>query len=243
MTLRVVTVDDEELSRRVLREYLAACPEVTLVAECANGFDAVKAVSEQAPDLIILDVQMPRLDGFEVLELIGSSAHVIFATAHDEYALKAFEVHAVDYLLKPFSQERLSEAVTRARARIATGAGQTPGTLVSDVRRRQSDRLLIRDGGNVHVLPVDALDFAQAQDDYVLLRANGRNYLKEQTLADLEASLDSQRFVRIHRSYLVNLDRITRVELYAKDSRVVILKDGARLPVSRGGYSRLSERL
>jgi two-component system, LytTR family, response regulator len=157
--------------------------------------------------------------------------------------LKAFEVHAVDYLLKPFSQERLLEALAEARTRIARGAGQTPTALVDEVQRRQKDRLLIRDGGNVHILSVDALDFAQAQDDYVLLRANGRNYLKEQTLADLETSLDPHRFVRIHRSYLVNLDRVTKVELYAKDSRAVILKDGTRLPVSRTGYSRLSERL
>ncbi|MPZ21643.1 MAG: response regulator [Luteitalea sp.] len=241
--MRVITVDDEELSRQVLREYLAACPDVTLVAECANGFEAVRAVSEQLPDLVILDIQMPKLDGFEVLQLIGPRIPVIFATAHDDYALKAFEVHAVDYLLKPFSQERLREALAQARTRIAQGEGQTPPALVDEVQRRQRDRLLIRDGGNVHILSVDALDFAQAQDDYVLLRANGRNYLKEQTLSDLEASLDPQRFVRIHRSYLVNLDRVAKVELYAKDSRAVILKDGARLPVSRMGYSRLSERL
>jgi two-component system LytT family response regulator len=241
--IRVITVDDEELARQVLREYLAACPDVTLVAECANGFEAVRTVSEQAPDLVILDIQMPKLDGFEVLQLIGPRIPVIFATAHDEYALKAFEVHAVDYLLKPFSQERLLEALAEARTRIARGAGQTPTALVDEVQRRQKDRLLIRDGGNVHILSVDALDFAQAQDDYVLLRANGRNYLKEQTLADLETSLDPHRFVRIHRSYLVNLDRVTKVELYAKDSRAVILKDGTRLPVSRTGYSRLSERL
>jgi two-component system LytT family response regulator len=241
--IRVITVDDEELARQVLREYLAACPDVTLVAECANGFEAVRTVSEQAPDLVILDIQMPKLDGFEVLQLIGPRIPVIFATAHDEYALKAFEVHAVDYLLKPFSQERLLEALAEARTRIARGAGQTPPALVDEVQRRQKDRLLIRDGGNVHILSIDALDFAQAQDDYVLLRANGRNYLKEQTLADLEASLDPHRFVRIHRSYLVNLDRVTKVELYAKDSRAVILEDGTRLPVSRTGYSRLSERL
>lgn len=241
--MRVVIVDDEELARQVLREYLAACPDATLVAECANGFEAVKAVAEQPADLVILDIQMPKLDGFEVLQLIGPRIPVIFATAHDEYALRAFEAHAVDYLLKPFSQERLCEALAHARARIAQGAGQTPPALMDEVQRRQKDRLLIRDGGHVHILSIDALDFAQAQDDYVLLRAHGRNYLKEQTLADLEASLDPRRFVRIHRSYLVNLDRVTKVELYAKDSRAVILKDGARLPVSRAGYGRLSERL
>jgi two-component system, LytTR family, response regulator len=168
---------------------------------------------------------------------------VIFTTAHDEYALRAFQIHAVDYLLKPFSPERLAEAMARARERIAAGRAATPKSLVAETQRRFPDRILVRDGGNVHVIPIEALDYAQAQDDYVLLRTSGKNHLKEQTLADLEASLDPRRFVRIHRSFLLNIDRITKVELYAKDSRIAILKDGTKLPVSRSGYARLSERL
>jgi two-component system, LytTR family, response regulator len=241
--LRVIIVDDEELARQVLREYLAQVADVEVVAECANGFDAVKAANDLQPDLVLLDVQMPKLDGFEVLDLLGGAMPVIFTTAHDEYALRAFQIHAVDYLLKPFSPERLAEAMARARERIAAGRAATPKSLVAETQRRFPDRILVRDGGNVHVIPIEALDYAQAQDDYVLLRTSGKNHLKEQTLADLEASLDPRRFVRIHRSFLLNIDRITKVELYAKDSRIAILKDGTKLPVSRSGYARLSERL
>lgn len=249
-TLRVVIVDDEPLARAVVREYLGAQPGVTIVAECANGFEAVKAVSELAPDLLFLDVQMPKLNGFEVLELLGREVPVIFTTAYDQYALRAFEVHAVDYLLKPFSAERLAEALSRARERIQARAqgGVEPldvEALVADARPRTTpiERVLIRDGAQVHVLPVDRVDYVEAQDDYVCFKADGRQYLKDQTLSAVEAQLDPARFVRIHRSYLLNIDRIARVELYAKDSRVAILRDGVRLPVSRAGYARLSKLL
>jgi two-component system LytT family response regulator len=246
--LRVVIVDDEALARSVIREYLAPHPAVEIVAECANGFEAVKAVSELSPNLMFLDVQMPRLNGFEVLELLGRSVPVIFTTAYDQYALRAFEVHAVDYLLKPFSLERFAEALSRARARLQSPEAGSPidvPTLVADARPRQgpAERVLIRDGAQVHVLPVDRIDYVEAQDDYVAFKFEGRQYLKDQTMANVEASLDAQRFVRIHRSYLLNVDRIARVELYAKDSRVAILRDGTRLPVSRAGYARLSKLL
>jgi two-component system LytT family response regulator len=170
---------------------------------------------------------------------------VIFATAHDEFALRAFEVHAVDYLLKPYSLERFAEAVGRARTRLGREqAAGPPRALAEEARQRRSlERVLIRDGAQVHVLTLDSLDYVEAQDDYVSFRAGGRAYLKEQTLAEVEASLDAARFVRIHRSYLVNVERIARVELYAKDSRVAILRDGSRLPVSRSGYQRLNSLL
>jgi two-component system, LytTR family, response regulator len=249
-TLRVIVVDDESLARAVVREYLAAHPQVEIVAECANGFDAVKAVSELAPDLMFLDVQMPKLDGFEVLELLGRDVSVIFTTAYDKYALQAFDVHAVDYLLKPFSEERFAEALARARERLtardATGEGAADLTaLVSDARPRQLplERVLIRDGPQVHVIPVGRIDFVEAQDDYVCFVADGKSHLKDQTMAAVEASLDPARFVRIHRSYLLNIERIARVELYAKDSRLAILHDGRKLPVSRAGYARLSKLL
>ena len=250
-TLRVVVVDDEPLSRAVIREYLVKHPGVEVVAECGNGFDAVKAVSELAPDLMFLDVQMPKLNGFEVLELLGREVLVVFVTAYDQYALRAFDVHAVDYLLKPFSEERFAEALDRARERLrarqAAGESGTPDVdaLVAAGRSRQTplERVLIRDGSQVHVLPVERIDYVEAQDDYVCFKADGKQYLKDQTLGALETQLDPMRFVRIHRSYILNIERIARVELYAKDSRVAILRDGTKLPVSRSGYARLSKLL
>lgn len=244
--LRIVIVDDEPLARAVVREYASADPQVEIVAECGNGFDAVKAVAEHHPDLVLLDVQMPKLDGFEVLELLGRDQAVVFITAYDQYALRAFDVHAVDYLLKPFSAERFQEAMARARERQrATAAVPDVDALVREAKPRSgpAERVLIRDGANVHVLPVDAIDYVEAQDDYVAFRSAGKPYLKDQTLAAVEASLDPARFVRIHRSYILNIDRIAKVELYAKDSRIAILRDGTRLPVSRAGYARLSQLL
>ncbi|MGB2713750.1 MAG: response regulator [Vicinamibacterales bacterium] len=244
--LRVVIVDDEPLARAVIREYLRAHPEIAVVAECGNGFEAVKAVAELSPDLVFLDVQMPKLNGFEVLELLGRDMPVVFTTAYDQYALRAFEVHAVDYLLKPFDERRFSEALSRARTRLqAERPSAEVGALVTDARPRQGpvERVLIRDGSQVHVIPVEKIDYVEAQDDYVCFKSEGKQYLKDQTMAALETTLDSARFVRIHRSYLLNIDRISRVELYAKDSRVAILRDGTRLPVSRAGYARLSKLL
>jgi two-component system LytT family response regulator len=244
-SLRVVIVDDEPLARAVVREFIAAHPGVDVVAECANGFEAVKAVSELTPDLVFLDVQMPKLSGFEVLELIGRTVPVIFTTAYDQYALRAFEVHAVDYLLKPFSEQRFAEALSHARARLASQEVIPVEALVSDARPRQGpvERVLIRDGSHVHVLAVDKIDYVEAQDDYVSFRSEGKSYLKDHTLGATESLLDPARFVRIHRSYLLNIDRIARVELYAKDSRIAILRDGTKLPVSRAGYARLAKLL
>ncbi len=241
-------VDDEELARRLLREYLGAHADVEIVAECSNGFEAVKAVAEHDPDLLLLDVQMPKLDGFEVLELLGRDIGVVFVTAFDEYALKAFEVHAIDYLLKPIAPERLAAALDRARDRLRRHEPQAlPVAALAAAARPPAggvqNRVLVRQGAKVHVIPVDKIDYVSSQDDYVCLRAEGKEYLKEQTLADLQAALDPARFVRIHRSYLLNLDRLSRLELYAKDSRIAILVDGTRLPVSRAGHARLKELL
>ena len=243
-TLRVAIVDDEEPARALLREYLAAHPEVEVVAECANGFEAVSAATELSPDLLLLDVQMPGLSGFEVLELLEREVAVVFITAYDEHALRAFEVHAVDYLLKPFSEERLTQALTRARQRLgrpqpglaAFAAAARPGGL-------PLTRVLVREGPEVHVIPVEALDVAEARDDYVCLRSRGREYRKQQTLAELAAQLDPAKFVRVHRSFIVNLERVARIERYAKDSRLAVLKDGTKLPVSRAGYARLRGKL
>jgi two-component system LytT family response regulator len=241
--LRAVIVDDEELARGYLREMLAAHPEIEIVAECANGFEAVKAIAETAPDLVFLDVQMPKLDGFEVLELIERTPAVIFVTAYDQYAMRAFDAHAVDYLLKPFSAERFERALERARARL--GERRPPPNLAREARApgERPQRLAVRDGTRVHVIPLEKLDYAEAEDDYVALHSGGKSYLKQQTIAGLEALLDPARFVRIHRSTIVNLERVARIEPYAKDSRVAILTDGTRLPVSRAGYARLLEAM
>jgi two-component system LytT family response regulator len=238
-------VDDEALARSVLREYLTAIPDVDVIAECANGFEAVKVVAELKPDLLLLDVQMPKLDGFEVLDLVGRDVAVIFVTAFDQYALRAFEVHAVDYLLKPFSADRLNEALGRARERLSKGE-RLPVDAVSKAARpanTRASRVLVRDGSRVHVLPVAKIAYVQAQDDYAAFFYDGKEYLKEQTLTDVESSLDPAKFVRIHRSYLLNLDWLARVELDERENRIAVLTDGKRLPVSRAGYTRLAELL
>ena len=254
--LRVVVVDDEMLARQVLKEHLLARRDLEIVAECANGFEAVKAITELQPDLVLLDIQMPKLDGFEVLELVGRPVPVIFVTAYDEFAVRAFEIHAIDYLLKPFSAERINEAIDRARARLLAPAAEpavptpapapvTPQELRAEAKPPAGplERVLIRDGSKVHVIPVDDVDFVQAQDDYVCFHAGGKQYLKEQPLAEVEAALDATRFVRIHRSFLLNVDRLARVEPLTKDSRIAILKDGRKLPLSRAGYQRLNALL
>ena len=242
--IRAVVVDDEELSRVLVREYAAVHDDIEIVAECANGFEAVRAVNDLRPDLVFLDVQMPKLDGFEVLELIPDVG-VIFVTAHDEHALRAFEVHAVDYLLKPFGPERFAEALDEARGRLAR-AQQTPVSRVVASARPAGAylrRILIRTGARVDVVPVGAVDYVRARDDYVGVVAGGRERLKQQTLADLERQLDPARFVRIHRSYLLNVDRLTRLGPATRDSYVAVLDDGTELPVSRRGYARLNELL
>ncbi|MFI5165139.1 MAG: LytR/AlgR family response regulator transcription factor [Thermoanaerobaculales bacterium] len=243
--LRVAIVDDEAPARALLREYLAAVPDVDVVAECANGFEAVKAVAEVTPDLLLLDIQMPKLDGFEVLELVERDVAVIFVTAYDEHAIRAFEVHAVDYLLKPFPPERLAQALDRARARLGRKEPTSAAQLVAAARPPGIPlaRVLVREGSRVHVIPVDKLDLVEARDDYVCLRSGGKEYRKQQTLAALAARLDPARFVRVHRSFIVNVERLGRIELYAKDSRIAILTDGTRVPLSRAGYARLRELL
>ena len=242
--IRVVIVDDEELARQVLCEYLSAHPDVEVVAECGNGFEAVKAVAERRPDLVFLDIQMPKLDGFEVLELIGPGTAVVFVTAYDSYAIKAFEVHAVDYLLKPVGAERFEAALTRARERLGGKLPQPalpPAELAAAARppSQYLDRIPVRDGTRVFIVPVAKLDYAEAQDDYVALASEGKKHLKQQTISSLETALDPSRFLRIHRSYIVNLERVARVEPYGKDSHLAVLSTGTQLPVSKTGYARL----
>ncbi|HUA02161.1 MAG TPA: response regulator [Candidatus Aquilonibacter sp.] len=246
--IRVAIVDDEDLARQVLREYLSSHPEIEIVAECANGFEAVKAVAELKPDLVFLDIQMPKLDGFEVLELIGNDTAVVFITAHDNFAIRAFEVHATDYLLKPVSAARFEAALQRAKERLegkSPAAAVAPAELAAAARpaSQHVDRIPVRDGARVSIIPVAKLDYVEAQDDYVALVSEGKKHLKQQTIASLEAALDPSRFMRVHRSYIVNLERVAKIEPYSKDSHVAVLTTGAQLPVSRAGYARLREFL
>ncbi len=242
--IRVLIVDDEELARQVLREHLEAHSDFQLVGECANGFDAVKQVAELKPDLVFLDIQMPKLDGFEVLELLEERPLVVFVTAYDEFALKAFEVHAVDYLLKPFRKERFDATILRVTERLrqprpdysqAAKDSRSPGSYL--------ERVVIRDGAKLHVLPLHRVDYIVARDDYVGVHSAGKEYLKQQTLSSLEASLNPAEFVRIHRSAIVNLSCIVRIEPYSRDSKVVLLSNGEQLPASKTGLAALEQAL
>jgi two-component system, LytTR family, response regulator len=241
--IRVLIVDDEAPARAILREMLSAEADVEILGEAATGLEAVKTAAELKPDAVFLDIEMPKLDGFEVLELLDPQVAVVFVTAYDSHALRAFEVHAVDYVLKPYRAERLREALSRARAQV--GDRPDPALLARAVRPpgQYAHRVVVKDGAHIHVIPVERLDYAQAQDDYVALRTEGKTLLKAQTLAGLEASLDPSLFLRVHRSFLVRLDRIRALEPYGKNDHVAILADGTRVPVSREGYARLRELL
>ncbi|WP_426195171.1 LytR/AlgR family response regulator transcription factor [Massilia sp. DWR3-1-1] len=241
--MRVIIVDDEALARALLREYLAAHPDIDIVAECRDGFEAVKAIAELAPDLVLLDIQMPQMSGFEVLALAGGATRYLFVTAFDQHAVKAFEVRAVDYLLKPFSQQRFDTALANARA--AVTPVERIDAVVRDAQASAAplERLLIRDGARVHVLATGDIEVIEAQDDYIEISAGGKRWLKNQRLAELEAQLDPRRHVRVHRSWIVSLAKLLRIEAHGKDSHVCVMADGRVVPVSRSGYQKLRELL
>lgn len=244
--MRVLIVDDEAPARALLHELLGEIEGVEVAGEAANGFEAVQRAEELTPDLLLLDIRMPKLSGFEVLELLGDRFPAIFVTAHDDRALEAFEVQAVDYVLKPVSAERLREALERAWRRIEAGSPAPAGRALARATEREGaslERVLVREEGRIHVLPAAAIDYVEADDDRVVLVARGARHGKAERLKELAAALDPQRFVRIHRSYLLNVERLARLELYAKDSWIAILTDGTKLPVSRAGYARLRDLL
>ena len=243
--IRVLIVDDEEPARALLREVLSAEPGVEVVGDAANGFEAVRIAGELRPDAAFLDIEMPKLSGFEVAELLGPEVAVVFVTAYDRFAVKAFEVHAADYVLKPYRAERLREALRRARERAGSGKRPDPAAVAAAARPegRYAERVVVRDGREIRIFPLAAIDALQAEDDYVAIRSGGRKYLKLQTLNALAATLDPARFVRVHRSFVVNLERVTKIELFAKNSHVAILADGSRVPVSREGHARLKTAL
>jgi two-component system LytT family response regulator len=241
---RVLVVDDEEPARALLSELLGRAPGVRVVGRCANGLEAVRVAAEQKPDAVFLDIEMPKLDGFEVMELLDPAIAVVLVTAYDQYAVKAFEAEAVDYVLKPYRAERLLEALARARERVRRSRPD-PSRLAAALRPAGSfrARIAVRDGSNVHVLPVSRLDYVEARDDGVVLKAEGKTYRMGQTLSALAESLDPARFVRVHRSYVLNVDRLRRLELYSRNSHAAVLADGARIPVSREGHAKLRELL
>lgn len=247
MPLKALLVDDEELARQLLREYLTGQPDIEIAGECANGFDAVKAIQELKPDIVFLDVQMPKLDGFEVLELIETNAAIVFVTAYDQYATKAFDAAAVDYLLKPFDETRFHTALNRVRRRLAENANRlldanqlknaakVPGQFV--------ERIVVKDGTRVHIIPTKQLDFVEAQEDYIAIHSAGKTYLKQQTISSLEETLNPSQYIRVHRSYIVSLEQVSKIEPFTRDSRIAVLKSGAQVPVSRTGYLRLREAM
>jgi two-component system LytT family response regulator len=238
---KALIVDDEELARKLLQEMLARHPEIEIVGECGNGMEAVKAVAEHKPELLFLDVQMPKLSGFDVLELVDSAGlAVIFVTAFDQYAMKAFDVHAVDYLLKPYSKERFEAALERAKSQKAQRAPDAAALAATARPAGQFlERIVVKDGTKVTLVPTAKLDYVEALDDYVSLATEGKKLLKQQTISSLEAALDPAVFVRIHRSFVVNFERVSRIEPYGKESKVAVLGNGVKLPVSRAGYERL----
>jgi two-component system, LytTR family, response regulator len=237
--IRVAIVDDEPLARAVIREYLAAVPDIDVVAECANGFEAVKVVSELHPDLLFLDVQMPKLDGFEVLELVGRDVSVVFVTAYDEYAIRAFDVHAIDYLLKPFSAERFRSSLAHARVHVATHRAQ-PGT---ERERGKRDRLMVKSDGRIRVIRTADIDWCEASGNYVGLHVGAQCHFVRDTMAHLESKLDPSQFIRIHRSTIVNVDRVQEMQPSFSGDYVVILRGGTRLTLSRGYRDVMQARL
>lgn len=237
----VLIVDDEAPARSILREHLERVPGVRILGDCSNGLEAVRVAGELSPDIVFLDIEMPKLSGFEVLELLDPAVAAVFVTAYDAWAVKAFDVHAVDYVLKPFEPARIASAVARARERLRAKTPRDAKALAAAARPEGTwlERVVVRDGARVHFIPVERLLAAQARDDYVELRSEGKAYLKPQTLASLAASLDPREFVRVHRSHVVRIGALTRLESYAKSSYVAVLSDGSRVPVSREGHARL----
>ena len=238
---KLIIIDDEPLARSIVKEYLQKHPQLEIVAECGDGFEGVKAIQQHQPDLIFLDIQMPKINGFEMLELIEQPPNVIFTTAFDEFAIKAFEAHAIDYLLKPFNQERFDKAVLKWQEQQQNSLpGKTVELLeTASQSPSQSQRIVVKNGSKIKIIPVHDIFYLEAADDYVKIHTQEGYFLKNKTMSHFEQVLDGQQFVRSHRSYIVNVQQITRIDPYEKDNHVAILRSGPKVPVSRGGYGRL----
>jgi two-component system, LytTR family, response regulator len=238
--LRAIIIDDEPLARSIVKEYLQYIPDIELVGECNDGFEGVKSIMQHQPDLIFLDIQMPKINGFEMLELIEQKPAVIFTTAFDEYAMKAFETHAVDYLLKPFNKERFDKAVEKF-LRQTPAQKQNTETLLQSVSGipAQTERVVVKTAGKIKIIPVLEIQYLEASDDYVKIHTKDGAFLKNKTMGFFENTLDANQFVRTHRSYIVNVQEVTRIDPYEKENHLAILRSGARIPVSKAGYAKL----
>lgn len=244
--IKAILIDDEPLAREVVKEYLEAFPQIQVVEECNDGFEGVKAINQHLPDLVFLDIQMPKINGFEMLELIDKPPAVIFTTAFDEYAIKAFEAHAIDYLLKPFGKERFDKAVNKWLAtRTPIETVQNTQALLQSMSQlpEQHDRVVVKTGSKITIIPVAEIEYLKADDDYVDIHTANNHYLKNKTLSWFEKALNEKQFLRVHRSYMINLDQITRLDPYEKDSHIAILKNGMKIPVSKTGYAKLKKVL
>lgn len=244
--MRVILIDDEPLARSIVKEYLKNWPELEIVQECVDGFEGVKAIALYKPDLIFLDIQMPKINGFEMLELIDQAPSVIFTTAFDDYAIKAFEEHAVDYLLKPFTRERFDKAVQKwldqkhKNVVIQNTKEQFENLQVSFPN---NDRIVVKTGNKIKIIPLSDILFLEADDDYVKINTPEGSFLKNKTLTFFEQLLGERNFVRVHRSFIVKINEITRIDPYEKDSHLAILKTGEKIPVSKTGYPKLRQAL
>lgn len=241
---KVIIIDDEPLARAVVKEYLKEFPELTIVAECSDGFDGVKKIAEHKPDLIFLDIQMPKINGFEMLELISESPAVIFTTAFDEYALKAFETSALDYLLKPFTKDRFSNAIEKWKNSDKSNPNKESESIstLSEIEKKQPDehlRVVIKDGSEIKIIPTIDIHYFEAYDDYVKIYMKEGYHLKKKTMNYFEKVLPSNQFIRVHRSYIININELTKIESFEKNSYLAILKSGKRIPISRTAYGPL----
>jgi len=245
--IKTIIIDDENLAREIIKKYLADRKDIFLAAECSNGFDGIKQINKIHPDIIFLDIQMPRINGFEMLELLEETPVIIFTTAFDQYALKAFEVNAADYLLKPFSKERFNEALDKAFIHLKDKSKQSSmiKNLIDLNEKRQEylERIITKDGAKISIIPADSIKFLEAQDDYVLIYSDEGKFLKQKTMKFFEEHLNPNNFVRLHRSYIASVKRIKRIELMAKESYQVLLDDKTTLPVSKTGYNKLKDIL
>ncbi|RYF85655.1 MAG: response regulator [Chitinophagaceae bacterium] len=244
--MKAIIIDDEPLARSIVTEYLANFPQIEVAAECNDGFEGVKATQQHKPELIFLDIQMPKINGFEMLELLEEPPAIIFTTAFDEYAMKAFEAHAVDYLLKPFSQERFDKAVQKLLSQTAVKQQKTAMEEMLDstpVMPSQQDRIVVKTGGKIKIINVQSVQFLEAADDYVKIHTTEGVFLKNRTMGYYEKSLPANNFLRTHRSYMVNVQEITRIDPYEKESHLAILRSGGKVPVSKSGYAKLNLRL
>ncbi len=243
---KIIIIDDEPLARSLIVEYLQHHPSIQIVAECDNGFQGLKAIAQHKPDLIFLDIQMPKINGFEMLELLDTAPSVIFTTAFDEYAIKAFEANAIDYLLKPFSKERFDSAVEKWMSKTLNSSADTTHITRLENTPKQPDeknRIVVKNGSDIRIVPVSELFYIEAYDDYVKLFTKDSYFLKKKTMNYYEEVLDSSQFFRTHRSFIINLQQLTKIEPLEKNTYIALLKNGKKIPLSRSSYSKLKELL